>query len=189
MAISISAFARQPERGYRGFVDWSNYLILNFGFLAGEPGDSKIFSGFTTSHGYQFNNWLYAGGGAGLECNLNWHEWGHNDGEVRFVIPIFAEARLDAKCKRFTPFFSAQIGANLADHGGIYFSPTIGYRFNWGRKCAINFGLGATVYGMRCSYIDYVPDEGGGLVEGPTVYYQGTAVKFTARLGFEFQAP
>ena len=186
---TICTYALQPQRGYRAFIDWNNYLNLNIGFIAGEPGDSKVFTGFTTSHGYQFNSWLYVGGGAGFQYNLDWKKYGNNDGDCRFIIPVFAEARLDTRWHRFTPYFSLQLGANLADHGGIYCSPTVGYRFNWGRKSAINFGLGASIYGRRHSYPGHIVLPGGGITERPETHYQGTDVKFTARLGFEFQLP
>ena len=31
----MSVMARQPERGYRGFVDWSNDCVIDPGFLIG----------------------------------------------------------------------------------------------------------------------------------------------------------
>ena len=65
IVCSLTSPARQPEKGYRGFVDWDNMLSIDFGFIFGYGGDSRIISGFTTSHGYQFNNWLYVGGGTG----------------------------------------------------------------------------------------------------------------------------
>lgn len=188
--VSLTATALQPVKGYRGFIDWSNYLGLNLGFLTGDGGESTVYTGFTTSHGYQFNSWLYVGGGAGLECYTAWKKYGHNPNEeTRFVIPLFAEARLDARWNRFTPFFSAQLGANLADHGGIYFSPTVGYRFNWGRKSAINFGLGASFIGRRHTIPEHILLPEGGITVGPESHYRGTDIKFTARLGFEFQLP
>lgn len=128
------------------------------------------------------------GGGAGYEYNLNWKKYHHRD-ESRYVIPVFAEARLDARWNRFTPFFSVRLGANLAEHGGIYFSPTVGYRFNWGRKSAINFGLGVTLYGKWWSYQDYIESPDGGHVLGPETSYRGTVTKFTVSLGYEFQLP
>ena len=110
---TICTYALQPQRGYRTFVDWNNYLDLNIGFIAGEPGDSKVFTGFTTSHGYQFNSWLYVGGGTGFQYNLDWKKYGNNDGDCRFIIPVFAEARLDARWHRFTPYFSLQLGTQI----------------------------------------------------------------------------
>lgn len=186
---AVGAWGVQPERGYRGFIDWSNFLDIDFSFLNGHGGSTTIYTGFTTSHGYQFNPWLYVGGGAGFEYNTNWKNDRNNDGESRFIVPVFAEARLDGKWGRFTPFFSAQLGANVADHGGIYFSPTIGYRFNWGCKSAINLGLGATVFGHRYTSPEHIVLPEGGIIEGPDQHYHGTAVKFTARLGFEFRLP
>ena len=182
---ALTASALQPQKGYRAFVDWNNFLDIDFGFLAGEPGDSKVFTGLTTSHGYQFNNWLYVGGGSGFMYNLGWKNYNRYS-DRRFVIPVFAEARLDAKWYRFTPYFSLQVGANVANHGGEYISPIIGYRFNWGKNCGINFGLGATVFGSQYEYHEHLMQPGGGIDFGPLKTYRGTYVKFTARLGFEF---
>lgn len=187
--IVLSATALQPQRGYRGFIDSDNFLGINPGFLTGDGGESTIYTGFTTSHGYQFNNWLYAGAGAGFVYNLSWNKYSYHHDDGRWVIPVFTEVRMDASWGRFTPYFSAQLGANAGDHGGIYFSPMVGYRFNWGRKSAINFGLGATIYSKKIWYYDPILQPDGGFINGPRVNYHGTFVKFTARLGFEFQLP
>lgn len=121
-----------------------------------------------------------------MEYNLDWKSYGNNDGEPRFVIPLYAEGRLDAKWGRLTPFLSMRLGANLADYSGVYFSPTIGYRFNWGRKTAINLGFGATVIGRRYTYHEHIMLPEGGIILGDLAHYQGHAVKFTARLGLDF---
>ena len=113
--------ARQPQKGYRGFADWDNMLSISFAFIAGDGGESRVITGFTTSHGYQFNNWLYVGGGTGFMYDLNWKKGMVNYGDPRMVIPIFAEGRLDAKWGKFTPYFSARLGGNVASHGGVYF--------------------------------------------------------------------
>lgn len=177
--LPLSSAALQPQRGYRGFIDANMSTVPNIGFIAGEPGDSEIYLGLSTSHGYQFNRWLYVGGGAGMEYNPSWKSY-HPD-DTRLFVPIFAEARADAKWGRFTPFLSMRLGANVADHGGIYFSPLVGYRFNWGRRSAINFGLGITLCGRRYTYEDFMTDQ--------TVSYHGTHVSAALRLGFEFQLP
>lgn len=191
--LPFAASALQPQRGYRGFVDWSNSAAFDMGFLSieNEPGDdTEIFTGISTSHGYQFNDWLYVGCGTGFEYNLDWkaYENEHNE-NARFIIPVFAEGRIDAKWGRFTPYFSARLGANVANHGGVYFSPMVGYRFNWGRRSAINLGLGMTLFGYRSGYPDLIMQPGGGLIEGPTINYQAHVARFSLRLGFEFQIP
>lgn len=186
-----SAQAIQPQRGYRGFIDWSGDIEPNVSFLLSdhEGGrDSELYMGLSTSHGYQFNNWLYVGGGAGFEYNFGWKSY-YNSGEAHFFVPVFAETRLDAKWGRFTPFLAMRLGANVVEHGGIYFSPTVGYRFNWGRKSAINLSLGMTLFSRRSQYHDHVLHPDGGLVEGPLVTYHPIHVKFAFRLGFEFQLP
>lgn len=196
--LPLTVFAIQPQRGYRGFVDWSNTATLDLGFLSAdnEPGDeTEIFTGISTSHGYQFNDWLYVGGGIGFEYNLSRKEYGHplmdNTGttKLRCIVPIFAEGRLDAKWGRFTPYFSARIGANVANHGGIYFSPMVGYRFNWGRRSAINLGLGMTLFGYRYYYPSHILLPEGGIINGPLTHYQASDVRFSLRLGYEFQLP
>lgn len=182
----LCASALQPQRGYRGMFESSNYLIINPGFLTGDGGSSTVFAGFATSHGFQFNSWLYAGGGAGFEYNLNWKKH-RNSEHGRWVIPLFAEGRLDARWDCFTPYFSARLGANLADHGGVYFSPTVGYRFNWGRKSSINFSMGMSLYGRRFTSREHILEPGGGITLGPETHYQGHDVLFTVRLGYDFQ--
>lgn len=123
-----------------------------------------------------------------MEYNLSWKDY-HRD-ETRLFVPIFAEARADAKWGRFTPFLSMRLGANVADHGGIYFSPVIGYRFNWGRRSAINLGIGLTLFGRRYSYPDYdMHPEGGLYPNGNTISYHGTQADMAIRIGFEFQLP
>lgn len=186
--LPLCSWALQPQKGYRGFVDWSNTATLDMGFMfiGDEPGDNtEIFTGISTSHGYQFNPWLYVGGGAGLEYNLDWKAY--ETGKIKFIIPVFAEGRLDAKWGKFTPYFSARLGANLAEHAGVYFSPMVGYRFNWGRRSAINLGLGMSLFGYRQKYYEHVFLPEGGIVFGDIAHYQATAVKFSLRLGFEFQ--
>lgn len=189
--LANTANARQPDKGYRGFIESDNFIDLNFGFIAGDPGDSHFCSGIITSHGYQFNDWLYVGGGTGFIYNFNWknpQQVLFNE-KMHYVIPVFAEVRLDAKWNRFTPYFSTQIGGNVAERGGLYFSPMVGYRFNWGGRCAINLGLGMTMYGNTVTTSDHICTPDGEHLDYTVSHYNGNVVSFTARVGFEFQLP
>ena len=180
--------ATQPVKGYRGFFDWNNYLKFILDICCGDF-ESEVYTGFTTSHGYQFNNWLYVGGGTGFMCNLEWKKFNYPQYEgTRFVIPVFAEGRLDGKWGKFTPYFSVQLGANLTHHVGAYFSPLIGYRFNWGRKIAINLGLGMTLFQTRRNRQTFLPGEEHDpwANKGPIIHTRPNFVKFTVRIGFEF---
>lgn len=188
LLLAIVAFAnvseaRQPRRGYRGFLEWSNSLRsekLGTFDLAGNIftyRENVFYTGFTTSHGYQINPMYFIGAGFGMEKCGKFNNW---------VAPIFLQGRADFKFGKFTPFGDMRIGANLAEGVGAYFSPTIGYRFNWGRKMGVNLGLGLTLAGYKAEHYE-------GTFNGPDdyeIYYTGTKhhirAYFSFRLGFDF---
>ena len=146
----LSVQARQPEQGYRGFVEWSNN-VSSYTTPIGKFTD--YFTGGSTSHGYQINPWIY--GGAGIVF-----EYCKNTGE--YIFAPFADVRSDLKFGKFTPFVDARIGYNFTQYGdgliitskngGVYFSPKVGYRINWGRKVGVNIGVGLTLVGYKNRY-------------------------------------
>ena len=79
-------------RGYKAFYD-VNYLFTIY------PSDTDTGNslGFSTSHGFQFNNHLYFGGGIGFNSFFC-------DGTTRLVVPIFGELRCNFLNRRTTPF-------------------------------------------------------------------------------------
>ncbi|MBQ7310846.1 MAG: hypothetical protein IJW88_04885 [Alistipes sp.] len=98
--------------------------------------------------GYRFNNYLFLGGGTGLE-------WYINGGDC--AIPIYANARLYLLPKsRWQPFVSLSLGALVpiakgSDSGyyrkhydgtQLHINPTIGvnYRINSKYSCYLNLG-------------------------------------------------
>lgn len=177
-----SATARQPQRGYRGFVDLvSNIRSQNVGILDINGNidvyrEIAVYSGISTSHGYQINPVFFVGAGIGMEL------CGDNTG----VVPLFAHGRADLKFGRFTPFGDIRLGTNLAEGGGIYFSPSVGYRFNWGRKVGINVGLGMTLAGYKSHHYE-------GTYIAPDSYeFHYVGIKrhlntcFTVRAGLDF---
>ncbi len=177
LACGAVAFGRQPEKGQRTFVDVNNSLHAEIAFYGGES-NSRYYVGASAVHGYQFNRHLFVGGGAAFEIMPK-------DGSL-FTLPVFADVRYDMKFGGFTPFLDGRLGYNFVDGGGLYASPMVGYRFNWGRKTAINFGVGATFNGYRYpAYFTYWTPESGMVNE-----YIGTKhaveVIFSFRLGLEF---
>ncbi len=142
--LTLSASARQPNRGYRGFLEWSNDLY--FYNAPGWGNHASWFTGFSTSHGMQFNRWLFVG--AGLE-----YEYCRNEG--RHICAPFIQGRADLKFDRFSPFADIRIGYDLTSEGRIFFSPTVGYRFNWGRKVGINLGIGLTLVNYSYPLYDF----------------------------------
>lgn len=188
LLLAIIAFthvseARQPKRGYRGFLEWSSSVRSdNFGVFdihgnLSMERQGSFYTGFSTSHGYQINPMFFVGAGLGMERCGKLDNW---------VVPVFVQGRIDLKLGRFTPFGDLRLGANAAEGGGIYISPTIGYRFNWGRKMGVNLGAGLTLAGYRSEHYE-------GTMTGPDSYeiqYVGTKshtrAYFSFRLGIDF---
>lgn len=114
-----SVAARQPQRGYRGFVDaeWSRYSrrLTDYG------GWHENHWGVSTVHGYQVMPQLFVGAGAALNRNAWLGSW---------YPRLFADVRTDLKFGIFTPFADLRAGWTLTSDAGFYFSPTVGYRFN-----------------------------------------------------------
>ena len=104
-----------------------------------------------------------------------------------FIIAPYFDLRSDLKFNRFTPFADIRIGYSCTDGGGVYFSPSIGYRFNWGRKVGVNIGAGLTLKGYKRDIVDigYHPDLGGWVGE-----FMGTEKRvetlFSFRIGLDF---
>lgn len=128
----LDTAAKQPERGYRGFVDWTNDVYGVDNLLGGKT--TVFYTGVSTSHGYQINPYLFVGAGFGLQFDAK------DNHSAR--VPAFLQARTDLSVGKFTPFVDLRGGYNLTQGGGMYLSPNIGYRFNWGRGMGVNVGLG-----------------------------------------------
>lgn len=184
LLTAVSAFARQPERGYRGFADWTNRIYHQTGQYWNT---TSYVPGISTSHGFQFNNWLFAG--AGLDYSLK--DIGFSDSHHydidSYILSIFADLRTDLQFGKFTPFADIRLGWNAISYGTVYFSPSIGYRFNWGRKVGINIGVGYTLDSYRCEkFIWGTTTDGLQMTFTTGEFYNFNQSSFTFRLGIDF---
>ncbi len=183
MLATVSAEARQPGKGYRGFLDWSSSVrsekfgSITIGGATTTYHDNTFYTGFSTSHGYQINPVFFVGAGLGMERCGKWDSW---------IAPVFLQGRADFLFGKLTPFGDLRLGYNVANGGGVYVSPTIGYRFNWGRKMGVNLGLGMSIAGYTAEVYD-------GKFTGPDSYEiqyvgkkHGSRVYFTFRIGIDF---
>lgn len=172
--VCVAAYAREPQRGYRGFIEWDN----SFGkaeWFSNADGEDKhedvLFIGLSTSHGYQINNHAFVG--AGVMVSL---------GFPCMMLPVFADFRYDAAFGKFTPYADARVGYSISDGGSFYFSPTVGYRFNWGRKANFNLGIGLTL----CGQTDEYHSVSGNQYDETMVKEHKLFPRFSLRLGFDF---
>ena len=159
--------AKNTLRGYKGFVD--------FGYV-GDVSDynaSKV--GVTTSHGYQFNNYLFLGGGVGLDYFT----------ELESVsVPMFANFRANFINKKVTPFADLKAGYSVGDVQGAMVTLGVGVRFSISEKKAINLKL-------EYNYQEYV-DSGDYVFSSGDYHYASSwdsTYDFTGiglKIGFEF---
>ncbi|MDR0976593.1 MAG: hypothetical protein LBL78_02405 [Prevotellaceae bacterium] len=152
--------------GYRGMVDFG-YTIGT-----GDYGTGRL--ELTTSHGYQFNPYLFIGGGVGLQY--------FNEAEVA-SFPIFADIRGNFLSEgTFIPFAVLKAGYTAGgDIHGLYLAPAIGVKWVMYGTTALNLTLGYTYQDATASW--YYND---GYSHG---YYNEAHVNtggITLKLGFEF---
>ena len=116
--------ARNTLKGYKGFVD--------FGYIADLSDYDANKVEISTSHGYQFNNYFYLGGGVAADF--------YTDADL-IAVPIFVDFRANFINKKVTPFADIKTGYSVGDVEGAYVSTGIGVRFSLKGKKAINLKL------------------------------------------------
>lgn len=141
--------------GYRGFVD------LGYTIGTGDFGEDRI--EFATSHGYQFNPYIFAGLGVGAHYYF--------DSEV-VEIPIFAHIRSEFLNNSISPFLDFKAGYSVYDATGFYMTPSVGCRFAVGKQSGISVGLGYTMQKVEYDYYSYSGSENCG--------------GFSIKVGFDF---
>lgn len=184
--VVTAAYGRAPQKGYRGFVESESFIFPNLGFLAGDGGGSDFWTGISTVHGYQFHPHLFVGAGMSCVWMLNDNDYSSEKAKVKYL-PLFADIRTDLRFGRFTPFSDLRMGCNLLRHGSFSGSLTVGYRFAWGRRMALNLALGVNLRGFRSEIVDSGWNEEEGMWNRPTGRYRaGNDVMPVLRLGIEF---
>lgn len=141
------------ESGYKGFID------LGYTIGVGDFGIDRL--ELSTSHGCQFNPYLYVG--AGVAANY------YFDAEV-IGMPIFAHVRGNILNNSISPYVDFRIGYSpLEDVQGLYMAPSIGCKIK-----SFNVSLGYVM--QKAKYYDYYYDDEGSENCGG----------FSLKVGFEF---
>ena len=139
LLISMPMSGQGLSKGYRGFVD----IGYTIGVGDFDNGRFEI----TTSHGYQFNSWLFIGGGMGI------NRWSGNLDATS--TPLFGVIRFDVPFGgKLSPFVDFKIGGNLGDMRGFYFHPSLGGRFSLNEKCGLSLAVGYTLQKARVYWRD-----------------------------------
>ena len=155
-----------PQKGYRFFLAADQMV-----------GDMTGFK-FTTTHGAQFNNKIFLGGGVGF-CVAD------DDVEFYLSIPVYANFRFDILNKKTTPFIEARAGVAFAIEGttGFYGNISVGGRF---KRFSLSTGV-ETLQGtedyFRYEYDTEDPYSMWNYVDCPEPY---RAFSFVTRFAFEF---
>ena len=123
---------------YRGFVD-AGYDV-GIGYF-----EMSHFS-ITTSHGYQFNPYIFLGAGTAFHFMKGYKTPGMNialdERESKVDIPVFANARVNFMKKKVTPFIDGKVGTYVTNNGGMYWNLSAGCRIATNQKQAVNISVG-----------------------------------------------
>lgn len=152
LGLSFGTFAQDYgiKRGYKGFIDFG--YTVNVGMT----GLAKDISGYdsnkinwVTSHGYQFNPYLFVGAGVSFDCYT---------AKTWVTVPIFANVRVSPLIGNITPFIDVKVGYNSIGYmKGVYFAPSIGCRFGLTRKVGLNVGIGYALQQNTANHYQWDP--------------------------------
>lgn len=136
LTFALMANAQGLEKGYHGMVEAGYcHYISQF-----SPSTIEV----TTSHGYQFNPYIFLGAGVGFDYT-NSATWGdvsgkpYNKRDAKVDIPVFFNARASITKTKVIPFIDGKIGSYVNNGGNIYATLALGAR------CAVSDNMGIYV--------------------------------------------
>ena len=164
--------AHNTLRGYKGFVELGIGLTKHYYNYIGNQftGDNEP-TGFgvevLTTHGYQFNNFFFLGGGVGVsECT-----------ETNVMVPIFADMRINVLNRRITPVANFKWGYAAGAIHGVYLCLNLGIRIGLKHK------LESAIYAM--AEMSYMGDSENGLFSGSDGSNRACE-RYFLKIGYEF---
>jgi len=142
--FAITAIAQNEEtnyrvpNGYQGFLEYGNSWTV---FDKEMPNTINL----STTHGFYFNNHMYAGIGIGLDACSDFA-----------LVPVYANLRyVFLKNTAVSPFMTMRLGSFVSKKVGAYGDVALGVRFASKRDFAVSIMVGATYYD-KITYIDGV---------------------------------
>lgn len=146
--FAVTAFAQNEDtqdfrvpNGYQGFFELGNC----WHFDKNMPTTIQL----STTHGFFFNNQIYAGIGLGWEFNTDY-----------LLVPFYANFRYVFLNKNsINPFVSMRLGSYISDKMGAYGDLAIGVRFASKKDFAVSVLLSGTYYDkLEYNYYDDYQD-------------------------------
>ena len=101
-----------------------------------------------TTHGYQFNPYIFIGAGTGLHFMSSYKTGGMDialdERESTVDIPLFTNVRCNVLNKKFSPFVDVKGGTFVTNNGGLYLVASVGCRYAFNENYALNLSIGYT---------------------------------------------
>ena len=177
MAVfAITAFAQNEDsrvpNGYQGFLEEGNTWHFNK--------DMTTTIQLSTTHGFYFNEHIYAGLGVGFEFNSDY-----------FLMPFYTNLRyVFNNNKAISPIVSLRLGSYISDNMGAYGDLAFGVRFASKRDFAVTVLVAGTYYDkLKYNYtIDnsYYDEEGEWHYDCETVEKTINPSGISLRVGIEW---
>ena len=151
MSLPLMTQSQELQKGYHGFVDVGYcYYISQF-----NPSTIEV----TTSHGCQFNPYLFLGAGVGFDFTgkIRWGEVGgraYNKRDAKVDIHVFFNARANMTKTKLSPFVDARIGAYVNNDGNIYANFAIGGRYEVASNIGLSFSVGYEIRKLTVQQIN-----------------------------------
>lgn len=120
MVATVASAQKYRTKGYRAFVE--NGVSTNF---------SSASYMLATTHGYQINEHIFAGGGMGLLTDFS-----------NVSIPIYADFRWTILDGRVTPFLEGKTGYVAGDCDGFYENANFGVDFSFNKRMGLYVATG-----------------------------------------------
>ena len=157
-------------KGYRGMVEGGFSVAPMYNCDVGPQG---WYWEVSTTHGYQFNPYLFLGGGIGvLE-------------EYDVILPFFVDFKANFNKKRISPYANLKLGytANTTKglDGGAYANLLFGLRFGIYKKLALNLSFGYAV-----QRVHYFESNESCSCSSPNKNAEKTTNSFISKIGIEF---
>ncbi len=186
MAFSVTSNAHGLEKGYRGNVEAGYcHYISQF-----SPSTIEV----TTSHGYQFNPYIFLGAGVGFDYT-NSGTWGdvsgkpYNKRDSKVDIPLFFNAKASFTKTKVIPFVDGKIGAYVNNDGNIYATLAIGARYTINNNMGIYLTAGYEVRKVTIQQLHYIAGDKYNGYKGEFYYTDRTGEPvdgFVFKLGIDF---